>query len=112
MLIAATLYSIAENVPWGEALWWAIVTSTTVGYGDISPHTIIGKISAILLMFVGVGFIGILTSTITAYFNSDEKDEDQEDQFKIVYKKLLDIENQNKKLEIKIDKIKNDNKKI
>lgn len=111
MLVAATLYSISESVPWGEALWWAIVTSTTVGYGDISPHTIIGKVSAVLLMFVGVGFIGILTSTITAYFSSDNQSKDDDkDRFGAIYKKLTELEQQNRQLMIEIKKTKKDNK--
>ncbi|MFR3683913.1 MAG: ion transporter, partial [Enterococcus sp.] len=55
ILISATTYSIAEGESFVNSLWWAIVTTTTVGYGDISPSTILGKLAAILLMFVGVG---------------------------------------------------------
>lgn len=52
----------------GDALWWSFVTVTTVGYGDISPTTVIGRVIACLLMFSGIGFLGILTSTISTYF--------------------------------------------
>jgi len=44
------------------------VTTTTVGYGDISPHTAIGKLIAVLLMIIGIGFISMLTGTISTYF--------------------------------------------
>lgn len=94
LLISATLYSLAENVPWGEALWWAIATTTTVGYGDISPHTTIGKLAAILLMFVGIGFIGMLTSAITSFFTTDtEKSENQQllDRLEVVTKQNEEI---------------------
>ncbi|MBO0458395.1 ion transporter [Enterococcus hulanensis] len=78
ILISATMYSIAENVAFVDSIWWAVVTTTTVGYGDISPHTPMGRIAAILLMFLGIGFIGILTSTITEYFNSEKDTKENE----------------------------------
>lgn len=56
-----------------DALWWAIVTTTTVGYGDISPTTPIGRVLAIILMLVGIGIIGTLTSSITSYFNKENE---------------------------------------
>ncbi|GIM30088.1 potassium channel protein [Clostridium polyendosporum] len=60
--------SIAENMSFGDAIWWAYVTATTVGYGDISPATGIGRIIAAVLMLVGIGFIGMLTGTIATFF--------------------------------------------
>src|SRR5436853_326114 len=44
----------------GDAFWWAIVTTTTVGYGDVSPVTTEGRLIAVALMVVGIGFIGVL----------------------------------------------------
>ncbi len=54
-----------------DALWWAIVTTTTVGYGDISPITPIGRALAVVLMLVGIGIIGTFTSAITNYLNKE-----------------------------------------
>jgi len=45
-----------------DALWWSIVTATTVGYGDLVPVTRGGRLLALILMTVGVGFVSILTS--------------------------------------------------
>ncbi len=53
-------------------MWWAITTASTVGYGDIAPHTLMGRIAAAALMLVGVAFIGMLTSSLTAYFAKDD----------------------------------------
>jgi voltage-gated potassium channel len=50
----------------GDAFWWAIVTVTTVGYGDIYPVTLEGRIIAAALMFVGIAILGILISTLGA----------------------------------------------
>ena len=52
----------------GTALWWAIVTVTTVGYGDVVPETSIGRIIAGALMLVGVSAIPITTSLVVSVF--------------------------------------------
>jgi voltage-gated potassium channel len=52
----------------GDAFWWAIVTTTTVGYGDVSPVTTEGRLIAVALMVIGIGFIGVLTATLTSFF--------------------------------------------
>jgi voltage-gated potassium channel len=50
------------------AMYWAIVTVTTVGYGDISPKTVIGRILASMLMIVGYGIIAVPTGIVTFEF--------------------------------------------
>ena len=52
----------------GQGLWWAIVTVTTVGYGDRYPVTPFGQGIAVFLMLVGIGLLGALTATIASYF--------------------------------------------
>lgn len=51
-----------------NAVWWAIVTASTVGYGDISPTTTFGRLVAITMMLAGVGLISTLSASIAAYF--------------------------------------------
>lgn len=53
---------------YGDALWWSIVTVTTVGYGDITIVTTVGRIIASILMITGIGFLGMVTSTMATYF--------------------------------------------
>ena len=50
----------------GEALWWAVVTITTVGYGDYYPTTAGGRLTATVVMFCGVGIIGSLASILAS----------------------------------------------
>jgi voltage-gated potassium channel Kch len=50
----------------GVALWWAVQTVTTVGYGDVVPHATAGRVVAAVLMLIGIGFLTVITATITA----------------------------------------------
>jgi voltage-gated potassium channel len=56
-----------------NGVWWALVTVTTVGYGDIYPTTVAGRIVAIVLMLVGIGFLAVLTATIASQFVKEER---------------------------------------
>lgn len=51
-----------------DGVWFAFVTMTTVGYGEYIPHTGIGRIFAVILMIVGIGFLGLLTGSIASVF--------------------------------------------
>ncbi|MBE5961313.1 MAG: hypothetical protein E7256_07995 [Lachnospiraceae bacterium] len=64
----------AEDMSLEDGVWWAFVTVTTVGYGDISPHTLPGRVVAGILMLTGIGLIGSITSTLTSYFFSGRKE--------------------------------------
>ncbi|HUR26284.1 MAG TPA: ion channel [Candidatus Thermoplasmatota archaeon] len=48
------------------AIWWAVVTVTTVGYGDVTPVTDTGRFVAVLLMITGIGTIGALASSVAS----------------------------------------------
>jgi voltage-gated potassium channel len=50
----------------GDALWWALVTITTVGYGDFFPVTTAGRTTGAFVMFAGVGIIGALASILAS----------------------------------------------
>ena len=50
----------------GDALWWAVVTITTVGYGDRYPVTLLGRVTGVAVMFAGVGIIGALASILAS----------------------------------------------
>jgi voltage-gated potassium channel len=62
-----------------DALWWAIVTVTTVGYGDRFPTTEGGRIVAVVLMLVGIGLIGTLTATVASVFIKEHTDAAKEE---------------------------------
>ncbi|HFI0676701.1 TPA: potassium channel family protein, partial [Streptococcus suis] len=74
VLVASLMLSVIERKSFFDALWWSIVTMTTVGYGDIVPQDTISKIIAILLMLVGICTFGMVTSTITRFFTETERE--------------------------------------
>lgn len=56
----------------GDSLWWAVVTVTTVGYGDLVPHTLAGRLTAFVLMIIGVGLLGTVAATLAAMFRMQD----------------------------------------
>ena len=52
----------------GESLWWAVVTMTTVGYGDVYPVTTIGRMLAAVIMLLGVGIVALPAGILAARF--------------------------------------------
>jgi voltage-gated potassium channel len=50
----------------GEAMWWAVQTVTTVGYGDVVPRQTLGRLIGAVVMLNGIAFISLITAAVTA----------------------------------------------
>jgi len=80
LITSAVAFTIAEDVGNGrrinsffDALWWSASTITTVGYGDIYPVTVAGKIIAVFTMVVGVSTLAVVTARIAQFLVGSEK---------------------------------------
>lgn len=91
LIISSLLFSLLENVSYLDALYWSCVTSLTIGYGDYSPHTIAGKILAIICGHFWIFFIipsvisHILASLIK---NRNEFTHEEQEDIKIDLKQI------------------------
>lgn len=105
MVIGAVGMSITEDMSFADALWWSFVTATTVGYGDITPTTIIGKCIAAVLMINSVIFISMLTATIATYFTTKDEYIEKNYENRAVYQIVESLKNFDNLSEDDIDKI-------
>ncbi|MET9318738.1 potassium channel family protein [Streptomyces sp. NPDC003038] len=64
----------------GDAVWWSFTTMTTVGYGDHSPTTGLGRVLAVGLMLSGIALLGVVTANIAAWFISRFERDDRVEQ--------------------------------
>ncbi|GHG49381.1 voltage-gated potassium channel [Sinomonas cellulolyticus] len=70
---ALTVEDVEQNIPganirsFGDAIWWALETITTVGYGDHYPVTVVGRLVAAGLMVSGIAVLGVVTASIAAW---------------------------------------------
>ena len=83
VLILGSLMYMIEGPEHGftsipKGVYWAIVTLTTVGYGDISPQTPLGQLVASAIMIIGYGIIAVPTAIVTAEMTQPQKDANNE----------------------------------
>ena len=74
------------------ACWWAAVTMTTVGYGDMTPQTNIGKAFGSMILFISMIYIALPMTLIVSKFNTALEDWKQQERTQIYYKKKANEE--------------------
>ena len=77
--MSAAIVQRAEGPPvfenYGDSLWWAVVTVTTVGYGDIVPETTQGRVVATMLMFTGIALLGTVAASLASFFSESRREQ-------------------------------------
>ena len=68
-----------EYATFGDSLWWAIVTLTTVGYGDIVPKTTAGRAAGVMIMMTGIAVLGLLAGSLASFFRLEPKSGEEGD---------------------------------
>jgi voltage-gated potassium channel len=83
-LIAAVLVRLIDPAigTFPEALWWAVSTVSTVGYGDVVPQSGEGRIVATVLMLTGLGLIPLITSVVVSILVSQRTREAREEELR------------------------------
>lgn len=112
VFVGSGFFSIFETISYQDSIWWSIVTMTTVGYGDIIPATTGGRVVASITMIFGIGFISMLTSTLTNYIKpsttDDKKKQADEDEIQQLHQKIDKLTKTIETLTEKIDENKKD----
>lgn len=68
-MLETECHAIGSNIhTLGDSMWWAAVTITTVGYGDVAPVTLEGRLIAVGVMIAGIALIGTVTATLASFF--------------------------------------------
>jgi len=74
-----------------DSTWWAVVTVTTVGYGDFYPTTVQGRLVGIVLMFTGIGFLSLLTASIASRFVREERTDEHTEVMEVLRQLQADV---------------------
>jgi voltage-gated potassium channel len=75
-----TLLDRQDFPTFGVAVWWAVQTLSTVGYGDVVPHTAWGRFVGSVVIVLGVTFLAFLTAIVTSLFVSTDRDSAYEEE--------------------------------
>jgi voltage-gated potassium channel len=98
LVAAALVLTFERDMPGGNirsypnALWWAVTTVTTVGYGDRFPMSPAGRGVAVVLMVSGIALFGVITASIAAYFVEQKAEQDLAGRLDRVLERLDAIE--------------------
>lgn len=90
-----------QHLSTADGLWWAASTMTTVGYGDVTPATGLGRVIAVAVMLVGIGFVAFLTAAVAQRFVA-QIEEPKPEWERAVLSELSEIKNRLLEIEARI----------
>ncbi len=65
ILIGGLIFSVVEDIHYIDSIYFSFITGFTVGYGDIVPHTHVGRLISVMISFIGILFTGIMVGIST-----------------------------------------------
>ena len=80
LLLGAVAIAYLEDLGFGDSIYFAFITGLTVGYGDIEPVTVLGRVVSIAIAFVGLLFSGLTVAVATRALAAAAKDFEEQDQ--------------------------------
>jgi voltage-gated potassium channel len=102
--LLARLIAEDDFPTFGRALWWAVQTVTTVGYGDVTPSSTEGRLVAAILMIVGFATLTLVTASISAGFVNRIQQQRRQDELDALLGALQRIEQRLERLERRPDR--------
>jgi voltage-gated potassium channel Kch len=108
VVISGVLISVFDHREFDNVwlgMWWAIQTVTTVGYGDVTPADVVGRIIAAFVMLQGIAFLAIVTAAITSTFVARATAEHDADESKDELTELRRIEARFDELDRKLERL-------
>ncbi|GAB3657059.1 potassium channel family protein [Glycomyces tarimensis] len=90
----------AQITTFGDAVWWSVVSASTVGYGDLVPQTTTGRIISTILMFAAIGLVGLVSGSLASWFVDRVSAQGEADRAE-----AADLERRMAALEAKVDEI-------
>ena len=108
VVISGVLISVFDHREFDNVwlgMWWAIQTVTTVGYGDVTPVDVVGRIIAAFVMLQGIAFLAIVTAAITSTFVARATEEHDADEAKDELTELRRIEARFDELDRKLERL-------
>jgi voltage-gated potassium channel len=73
LLLGAAFYHRVERWSWLDALYFCVITLTTIGYGDLVPHTGIGKLFTMVYILLGLGVLAVFVSSVAEHTLAEQR---------------------------------------
>jgi voltage-gated potassium channel len=108
VVVSGVLISVFDHREFDNVwlgMWWAIQTVTTVGYGDVTPVDVVGRIIAAIVMLQGIAFLAIITAAITSTFVARATEEHDAAEAKDEQSELRRIEARFDELDRKLERL-------
>lgn len=89
LIIGSVVYHFVEGWDWIDCLYFSVITLTTIGYGDIAPETVGGKIFTMFYIIIGIGIILSFVNTLYKHYYEMKTNRNSDPEFIAIYEKAI-----------------------